>query len=191
MPRYVGHQISFEPPPEWVDRTIVVFEAPRSGDVQGTPIRQAWKLEMISRPMREGERLRTHADRLLVEAGRELSHFDLQESREVELDGQPAIYIRYECMSVVEVLEQSITLVEAPGSAGRSVAMFKTTAPLAEADAARPVFAQILASIRLGAASPPQGVPGRQPARTPSALTIEPTAPEIPIPGSRAGNPRR
>src|SRR5262249_51411780 len=92
MPRYQDKDILFEAPKDWTDRTIVAFTAP----LDSTKNKEtAPNIVMTREPMRDEDTLRTHADRQLLELGRQLKEFDLLESRETELSGLPAIFLRY------------------------------------------------------------------------------------------------
>jgi hypothetical protein len=176
MPHHLDHDVSFNTPPEWLDRSVVVFEAPAP-----KPLQRSWNVVMTREPIREGDNLRTHADRLLLELARTLAGFDLLESRELELGGQAAMYLRYTCATATGVLEQSVTLAARAGAAGGSLTIFTTTAPIEEAEAARAVFKEILSSVQFGPPRPPKiGVPRA------SAPTLDLAPLHVPMPGVRS-----
>jgi hypothetical protein len=98
--------------------------------------------------------LRAHADRQLLQIGKNLREFDLLESRVTELGGQPAIYMRFAWTSAHGPLEQSLTMVERPEEAGRVVTTFTTSTPRNEAESARIVFARMLATVEFERPAP-------------------------------------
>ncbi len=179
MPRYQDKDVSFDPPPEWVDRTFVAYTVPYDlpKNKESAP-----NIVMTREPLRATDTLRTHADRQLLELGKQLKDFDLLESRETELGGQQAIYLRYSWVSHIGVLEQSMTLAERPAEQGSSVTTFTTTTTPDEAPRVRPLFNQILQSVKFGAgfAPPPKGAP-------PPTSPPREDAPLVPMPGFRGG----
>jgi hypothetical protein len=182
MPRFQDKDVGFEAPKEWMDRTIVAFTAPANKE-------NAPNIVMTREPMRDEDTLRTHADRQLLELGRQLQDFDLLESRETQLGGQPAILLRFAWVSHLGDLEQSVTMVERTFDQKRVAMTFTTTSPRAEAQGTRPVFQQILQSVQFdGSAGGPPRPPG--PSRPPPPIA-EPSAPVVPMPGMRGPSSRR
>jgi hypothetical protein len=185
MPRYQDKDILFEAPKDWTDRTIVAFSAP----LDATKNKEtAPNIVMTREPMRDEDTLRTHADRQLLELGRQLKDFDLLESRETELAGLPAIFLRYTWVSHLGELEQSLTMVERRLPEGRVAATFTTTVGKADAANARPVLNQILQNVRFEPSGPPRP---SGPAGPPPPPIAEPSAPIVPMPGTRGPSSRR
>src|SRR5262245_1125516 len=87
--RYERGDLSFAPPAQWTDRTVVVFQAPpgRSG-------RPAPNMVMVREGRREGERLRTFAQRRLNALARHNPGLEIRDSEECEVGGRCAIRVR-------------------------------------------------------------------------------------------------
>ena len=179
MPRHQDKDVSFDPPPDWVDRTFVAFTAPPGlvKDVNSAP-----NIVMTREPMRDGDTLRTHSDRQLIELGKQLKDFDLLESKETTLGGLPAILLRYRWISQVGTLEQAMVVAERTRpDKGTDVTTFTTTTTPADAPRARPIFDEILRTVRFSPAggAPPPVRPSLAP-----PLSDEPS-PLVPMPGFR------
>ena len=180
MPRHQDKDASFETPQTWVDRTIVAYAAPTESEREAAP-----NFVMTRTAIREGDTLRSHADRQLLELGRHLKDFDLLESKEMVLGGQPAVYMRYTWMGHYGRLEQSVTTVERMLEQ-RMATAFTTTAPADVAAQTRPIFDDMLRSVRFEAPQGPVGGPPPMSGR-PSLPPEEPGAPVVPMPGYRGG----
>jgi hypothetical protein len=180
MPRHQDKDVSFEAPAEWADRTFVAFTAPpeAAANKESAP-----NIVMTREPMRPGDTLRTHADRQLLELGKQLKDFDLLESRETELAGQAAIVLRYAWVSHFGALEQSMTLVVRPGESGHSVTTFTTTTTPQDAGRARPLFTQILETVRFES----NGAPPPKASSPTTPTTPQDQPPLVPMPGFRGG----
>jgi hypothetical protein len=183
MPRHQDKDASFETPQTWVDRTIVAYAAPIENDRDAAP-----NFVMTRNAIREGDTLRSHADRQLLDLGRHLKDFDLLESKETMLGGQPAIFMRYTWMGHYGRLEQSVTLVERFLEQGRTATAFTTTAPAQDAAKTRPLFDEMLKSVRFdGQPGPSPGGGGGGPLSGRPSQLPDPTAPVVPMPGYRGG----
>jgi hypothetical protein len=190
MPLHTDKDASFETPEDWVDRTIVAHSAASSKPRDAAP-----NFVMTREAMREGDTLRAHADRQLLELGRHLKDFDLLESKETTLGGQPAVFLRYTWMGHLGLLEQTVTIVARVFEHGRLATSFTTTAPSQDASKAKPVFEEILKTVRFDGTEAPRTSPS--PPRPPlgrSPLSYEPDehpptrsvpAPSVPMPGRR------
>jgi hypothetical protein len=186
MARHEDKDICFDTPPDWADRTIAAYMAPIDDNAR---LDHAANMVLTREPMRDGDTLRTHADRQLLELGRQLADFELLESRETQLSGQPAIFIRYAWVSHVGALEQTMTLVERIRDQQRVVATFTTTAPRDEAKNVQPLFANILKSVRFGGTPVPTPTP---PSPSAPMIAVAPMSePMVPMPGYRGPNSRR
>jgi hypothetical protein len=185
MPRHQDKDLSFETPDGWVDRTIVAYASPT--DEQGREA--APNFVMTREQMREGDSLRSHADRQLLELGRHLKDFDLLESKETQLGGQPAIFLRYTWMGHFGRLLQTVTIVERQHpERGRVAASFTTTAKSDEALRTNAIFNEILKSVKFdggdGAPPPPPRSSGPE---SGGRGSIDAGAPVVPMPGFRGG----
>jgi hypothetical protein len=178
--------VFFIPPRDWVDRTMIAFSAPAPAGTKNAP-----NVVMTHEWMRDADSLRVHAERQLMELGRQLQGFDILESRETTLGGLEAIRMRFGWLSHFGALEQSLTMVERNVQGRRVATTFTTTAMADEAAAVETTFEAFLASVRFGAHHSDR-VPA--PSFTPSTLPpppshVEPIAPLVPMPGFRT--PRR
>jgi hypothetical protein len=178
MNRRFDHGTSFEVPHDWSERTIVAFTAPERGD---DPSRGAGPNLVVMRDMlREGETLRTHASRRLLQLGKQLNKFDLLEMRQIEVGGRAAIQIRFAWLSNLGALEESLTMVEREDERGRTITTFATSALSADAQAARTVFERILGSVAFDGPVAPT-----PPSRSDLAEEASASPPYVPMPGTR------
>ena len=175
MPSIYEHKgVSFVPHRDWIDRTIVAFTAPPR------PGKHAANLVVTQEPLRDGDTLRVHADRILMETARQLQHFELLESREATLADLPAVFARFRLTTHFSVVEQRMTLVALETDEGRLVTTFTTTTPSDQVEEMQPVFEQMLRSVRfecMPAASAPSPAPAEEP--------WLPTTNFVPMPGQR------
>jgi hypothetical protein len=179
MPRRHDRDISFDPPPDWMDRSMVAYAAPTDDPTkEGAP-----NFVMTREPMRDTDTLRSHADRQLIELGRQLRDFDLLESKETTLGGGPAVHLRYTWMSHFGRLEQSVIVTERPADKGRMAVAFTTTSRTEEAAKMKSVFADMLRSVRFDGPQPPPG--GSIPPPTSSGRPLDNVTPFVPMPGHR------
>jgi hypothetical protein len=175
--------MTFDLPDRWVDRTVVAFSAPPQPDI---PKEHLPNVVMTREALAEGDTLRTHADKTLLEMAKQLDGFDILESRETLLAGLRAVHIRFKWTSSFGELEQAMTMCEAPpepDDTGRFATLITTSAHAKVAAQARPVFEQVLSSFRFtnpGGSLPPGG--GRP---APSLAPEPPPLPESPVFGSR------
>ncbi len=184
MPRHQDADAFFETPQGWQDRTIVAHAA--STAKKGDP---APNFVMTKDPIREGDSLRGHVDRQMLEMGRHLKDFDLLEIHDTVLGGEPAVFLRYTWMGHFGRLEQTVTAVERLIDRVRMATSFTTTAPAQDAASVRPMFDAMLKSVRFGGGSGPPG--GALPSGTPPAVDPRDVeAPSIPMPGYTRGERR-
>jgi hypothetical protein len=187
MPRHQDKDAAFDTPADWVDRTIVAYSAP----ADDTGREAAPNFVMTREPMRDADSLRGHADRQLLELGRHLKGFDLLESKETTLGGAPAIYMHYTWMGHAGRLDQSVTIVERPApyrAETRVAVSFTTTSKAEDAEKMKPVFAEMLKTVRFDQAPPSDGGPPPPTSRPLPSSALPPTdAPLVPMPGYRGG----
>ena len=133
---------------------------------------------MTQEKLRDGDTLRVHADRQLMELAKQLHDFDLLESRETTCGGMPAVFMRFLWTSHFGALEQSMTLVEVE----RKVTSFTTTAPVENASEARALFNEMLKSVHFA----PEGEPvSLAPPMSSQAHANGDDLPIVPMPGFR------
>jgi hypothetical protein len=185
MTRFNDWGVALALPPDWRDRTIVAFQAPAGADDGGRSQKTAAPNIVITKErIRDGDTLRIHADRQLLDLSKVLSEFDILESREAQLGGRPAIYMRFAWRSPQGPMEQSLTMVERDTDGRRAVTTFTTSTPRDQAEAARMVFEGILASVEFDELVPaPQHV---GPTPRSSGIAPKPDSlqmPRIPMPG--------
>jgi hypothetical protein len=182
VPFHQDQDVSFESPPEWANRTIVGHAAPAlENDARAI----VPNFVMTRQAMREGESLRTHADREIFQLGRRLEGFELLESSDTILAGSTAVHFRYRWVSHVGPLEQSLTVVERAANGERFTMLFTTTTTVADAPVARPVLSRIFQTIRFGEDVGRTSPPPPLELTRPSALDAPPKS--VPMPGVRRG----
>jgi hypothetical protein len=192
MPRRSEKGLSFESPAHWIDRSLVVLQAPVTEDDERHLPSRAPNIVITRERVAEGDTLRMRAERALTEYGKQLECFHLLESTTTELGGEPALYMRFAWLSAVGQLEQSITLVSRKEADGEHVVTtFTTSTPRDTAATSRQVFAEILASVAFEdpTSSEPRPRPSRIVPRIEPHVSEMPEIPEIPMPGRAA--PRR
>ena len=143
MPRYDRNGIAFDPPPHWIDKTIVAFAASEASE--NTP-----NIIMTEEALDARDTLRDRAERLLSEFACHLSAFDVLENEATTVGGLPAIFMRFSWVSQLGGLEQSMTLVERRASGRRTLLTFMGTSRGEEAPHMRSIFAQTLRTVRFG-----------------------------------------
>ena len=173
--------MAFDLPDRWVDRTVVAFSAPAQPDI---PKEHLPNVVMTREALAEGDTLRTHADKTLLEMAKQLDGFDILESRETVLGGLRAVHIRFKWISSFGELEQGMTMCESPpepDDTGRFATLVTTSAHAKVAAQAKPVFEQVLGSFRFSRPTgslPPSG--GSLPPAPPA-----PSLPDSPVFGGR------
>ncbi len=167
MATYHQKDLSFEAPAEWIDTTVAFFHGPAAP--AGTP--PASSITVMREPLRAADTLRTHADRKLVQLGKDLARFELLESTDVELAGRPAVLLRFRFgPDGRERIEQTMVLVDPLDDPERVVVVVSTAAVLERVDETRVAFATTLRSLRFD--------------QTPT-LRVAPRPPEGPAPSIR------
>jgi hypothetical protein len=169
--------VFFEPPSEWQDRTIVAFATPTSDPTA----KSAPNFVMTQEPMREGDTLRMHADRVLTELARQLQDFEILESEEVTIGGQPANHIRYTWTASFGALNQEMFVIERSVGSGHIATIFTSTSRREEAEATRAVMAGVIKSVHFGETPAPPHVP----TPTASQPLLDTRTPEVPMPGAK------
>jgi hypothetical protein len=101
MPSFQAKEFSFKAPQGWNDRSVVVFAKPPAEK----PGELSPNIVVTREVIKEGESLRVHADKQLLELGRQLENFDILESRSGKCGGLPSIFFRYRWASHVGELE--------------------------------------------------------------------------------------
>jgi hypothetical protein len=150
--------MSFDVPEGWTDRTILAFAAPSDDPKDHQP-----NVVMTREDLAEGDTVRTHADRTLLDMAKNLEGFDILESRETTLGGLRAVHLRFKWKSNAGELEQGMTLCEGPpqpGDKGRFATIITTTAQDKALAEVRPYFDRLLSSFQFArAGGPPPGAP--------------------------------
>jgi len=141
MARYESHDLSFDVPRDWVDRSVVAYAAPLPPGHAIAP-----NVVMTRDQLGPGETLRAYADRQLVELARRLDGFKLGSRDERTFGASQAVELRFEWQSPSGPLDQRLLMIGVPG---RAVLSLTATTP--EEDAGRMVtaFDRIFASIDL------------------------------------------
>jgi hypothetical protein len=173
--------VCFEAPEGWIDKSMIAFSAPGAGAPGSS------NLVITSESFREGDSLRTHMGRQVLEASRQLRDFDLLETRDGVLGGLPAVTARFTWTSHFGVLEQTITSVERVLNGVRVATSVTTTALTTQAEEARATFEAFLASMRFTEAyGSPSEIRPRAPTPSSPPAPSQPSEvlpPFIPMPG--------
>src|SRR5262249_44194265 len=141
-------------------------------------------LVMTREALREGDSLRTHADRQLLDLVRQLPKFELMESGETTVAGRPAIFARFAWAGRLGAIEQSMTHIEQESLAGTIVVTFTSIASAENARKLTPLFRSVLDSVRFDAAAKAPAPIAKSAPTAPPAGTI----PLVPMPGRRAAS---
>src|SRR6516225_9040968 len=110
MPLHKDRHVSFETPADWEERTMVAFRAPPGEKRDAAPAGPV--IAVTREPMRDTDTLSAHAERRLVALGRELSEFQLLDSRETEVGGRPALQVRYAWEMASVAFEETVAFVD-------------------------------------------------------------------------------
>jgi len=140
MPRHEDATLSFDVPRLWEDRSIVAYRAPSDGDAVAPNV-------VVTREQLPPETdFLVFAENQLDEVSRQLEGFVMHGSRELEVDGLPAVAVAFTSQDQGTLVAQRMTMVQLP--AGRVVTITMTAA---QADLAQvaPLFERILSSFSL------------------------------------------
>jgi hypothetical protein len=141
---YTMHDASFALPEQLKDKTMHLFTLNDNGPSDFTLV--------VSRAgLGKDDTLQTFSDRIVRELAKTMPRFELKERREVVVDGQPAVEIRYSWRSEGVFLQQrqTIVLTLADGPAERQAMSIIGTCPKTFTDAWAHDYEQIIASFRL------------------------------------------
>jgi hypothetical protein len=133
--------LTFEPPAEWSQRTIVGFNAPHPEDYAYPP-----GVIVMRDTMADHDTLEAIVERHLTEL-LQLPEVQIATPHTFELDGQPAVEIEYEWTSETCVLAQTTTIVTSCTAMRRTITTFTTFCATEDTPALRPVFAKMFASV--------------------------------------------
>src|SRR3954470_17913281 len=90
MPQYKNEEIGFEYPREWEDRTVIAFSAPQRPNATTTT-----NVLVTRDKLGDEEDVKKYADRQLVEMAKRLDAFQLYERKDIRVDGEPAIDLKF------------------------------------------------------------------------------------------------
>jgi hypothetical protein len=144
MPHFQNIDIAFDYPREWEDRSVIAFAAPtKPGQTTATNV-------VVNRDaLADGEDIKRYADRQLVAMAKGLDGFQLVERREIHVDNEPAVDVRFAWRGKQGQLVQRLTMV----AKERKVFNITCTSSKKDAPEFGPFFDRIISSIKLGAAS--------------------------------------
>ena len=180
MTWHLQDEISFEPPPDWLESTTVRFNPPPSPP-GSAPVPS---ITASLQPLAPGETLRFHADRLLMLLAREVADLEVLSNEEATIGGRPTIMLRIVLKSGTQPdqpIDQTMALVGAGSEREPKLVVFSLACPPEVADANRARFEKVLRTVRFDepATVPPAATSGRP---APPALEI----PLGPMPGTRS-----
>jgi hypothetical protein len=175
VPPFVGtrhhddRDLAFDCPSDWLDRSLIVYSAPRDPTNPTPP-------NVIARrdPAGESVTLRVHALREITLLAKKLPGFDLLETEDTHVSDMPAAFYRFGWQSPLGPLEQTITIVERGTGGQRTFTTFLTTARKTDAASARALFQAILQSVRFEAPRPPPSRPSTSEPRAVAAPAFVP-----------------
>jgi len=137
MPRHEDATVSFDVPRLWDDRTIVAYRAPTDGDAVAPNV-------VVTREQLPPDAdFVTFADNQVDEVARQLDGFVLHGTRELQVDGLPAVAVGFTSEDQGELVAQRMTMVQLPGSRVITITMTAAQADLAQV---APLFERILGS---------------------------------------------
>lgn len=137
MPRHDDAMVSFDVPRLWEDRTIVAYRAPTEGDAVAPNV-------VVTREHLPSDAdFVTFAENQLDEVARQLDGFVLHGTRELEVDGLPAVSVGFTSEDQGALVAQRMTMVQLPGGRVITVTMTAAQADLAQV---APLFERILDS---------------------------------------------
>jgi hypothetical protein len=134
--------LTFEPPQQWSQRTIVGFNAPNPDRYVYPP-----GVVVTRDTMADGDTLESIVERHLVEL-LQLTDVQIASPRKLDLDGQPAIVLEYEWTTETCVLAQTSTIVASCTGMRRTVTTFTTFCATEDTSELRPLFGQLFDSVR-------------------------------------------
>jgi hypothetical protein len=142
LARYEDQLVSFDTPSDWSDKSLVSFSAP----TQSSPLAPnvVMTKDRLAPPLRD---LESYADHQLVQLARQLEGLDLEERARTRVSGCDAIALRFSWKGPAGVIAQQLIMVQH----GQTIVSFATSTMKADAETQAPLFAQIVASIRLAA----------------------------------------
>ena len=137
MPKVANRDVRFEPPPEWLDRSMIVWSAPPQGG--GVPP----NLVVAYDQLRAGEDLEAYVGRQLNELFRTAKDFRLASRQPVRLAGREAVEVTFSWAAGAGTMTQRQTFVALPDGRAISVA---STAAATDFDRFAPLFQSVLSS---------------------------------------------
>jgi hypothetical protein len=159
--RYECAGVSFALPSDWEDVTSFVARSPGA---------EPLILKVARDRMAPSATLFTHVANVVVNLGREIPGFELQESTRVEVAGRPGVILRFTLATEAGTFEQYLAFLEPVDDPERRVSVFNIAGPQSQAAMMREALGNILRSVRM-----------------PSSDARPPTSPASP--GPTAGKP--
>jgi hypothetical protein len=142
----MNKNFSFEPPPDWIESSVVRFHPPPSPP--GAPPVPSITVEQ--EPLTPGSTLQLHAHRYVVRLSRTAPGFELLNTEDMTIGGRPAMLLRFRFLPSPEAqwtMEQTTALVAVDKA---TVAIVSIASPSESAQSNMPFFANVLRSMRFG-----------------------------------------
>src|ERR1700733_11477878 len=155
--RHGDHDLEFECPADWLDRSVLVYSAPRDPK---NPTAAPPNVVVRRDPAVSATALRVHAVREITLLAKKLRSFELLETEDTHVSDEPAVTYRFCWDSPLGPLEQTITIVERGRVPRRTFTTFVSAARKAGAASARAFFRTIRGSVRFEGSRPPS-IPAR------------------------------
>jgi hypothetical protein len=137
---YEDQILSFETPSDWNDRSLVTFSAPAAASPLAPNI--VMTKDRITPRFADVE---SYADHQLVQLARQLEGLDLEERARTRISGCDAVALRFSWKGPAGLVAQRLVMVQH----GHTIVSFALTSMKGDAEDQAPLFAQIVATIRL------------------------------------------
>lgn len=140
MARHTHKDLSFEVPDHWQDQTVVAYGSP---PVKGKP---AQPNVVITRDkLQDGQSIRTYSTKQVASIANSLPEFELEESRDINVAGLPAVEVRFTWEGEAGLLAQRQIMV----AYRENVYNITLTCLKTGLGDANPIFEKIVASFQL------------------------------------------
>lgn len=154
--RFENRDVSFDVPPEWEDRSVISFEAPRHGGQGIGPNITLMRLNVP--PHASGDQpvsLQTFATQQVANLAASLPGFELVEQKPVTVSSLPAIQVLFHWQHPEGALTQRVTMF----MRDRTMWSFAATGVRGNIEQSGPIFDRILASLVVHPVANPNAIP--------------------------------
>jgi hypothetical protein len=161
--RHAYRDIELDLPDDWEDKTVLAFSAPARGPAPPPSV-------VVTRDLlAPGMSARTFAAKQLASSAQALPSFELEDSREITIGGQPAVDMRFVWMSDGGPVTQRQVVI----AVGNTAYTMTQSAAQNEMATLTPAFDAMVQSLRFGPGA------ARAPEARPQAAPLPPLAPPV------------